>query len=54
MHDVCDFCENPEPWNSIGFCLECGKDFCKEHEDSHECSRINTRAIEHFNKQVGK
>jgi hypothetical protein len=54
MGEVCDFCENPEPWNSIGFCLECGKDFCKEHENSHECSRINQRAIEHFNKQVGK
>ncbi len=53
MGEICEFCENPERWGSIGFCLECGKDFCKEHEE-HECDRINPRAIEHFNKQVNK
>lgn len=52
MGEICEFCENPEPWSSVGFCLECGKDFCDKHGEDHPCTRINQKAIDHFNKQV--
>jgi hypothetical protein len=50
MGIYCDYCKD----YSIGFCLECGKDFCKIHEIDHSkvCSLINPRAISHFNKQI--
>ena len=53
MGQICEICENPEPWSAVAFCVECGKDLCDYHVENHnDCTRINPYSIDHFNKMV--